>query len=70
MRSAKPGELKLLSMRKGSVQVWSRCEWEIRMSLTFTCSLRDSAPETQPASSATVSLMRKEVIPCPGMLPP
>ena len=36
MRSEKPGALKLLSMRNGSVHVWSRCEWEMKMSLTFS----------------------------------
>src|SRR5262245_34394893 len=40
------------------------------MSLTLTCCLSDSAPETQPASRATVSLTRRDVIPWPGMFPP
>src|SRR6202171_641313 len=70
MRSEKPGALKLLAVRKGRVQVWSRCECEMKMSLTFSCSLSDRAPETQPASRATVSFSSSEVIPCPGMFPP
>ena len=60
----------MLSMRNGSVQVWSRWECEIRMFLTFSCSFRESASETQPASRASVSLMRSDVIPWPGMFPP
>jgi hypothetical protein len=52
------------------VQVWSRCEWEMKMSLTFSWSRRESAPDTHPASRATVSLINSEVIPCPGMFPP
>src|SRR6266446_6252217 len=70
MRSENPGALKLLSMRNGSVHVWSRCECEMKMSLTFSWSRRESAPDTHPASRATVSLSRSEVIPCPGMFPP
>ena len=70
MRSAKPGSLKLLSMRKGRVQVWSRWECEISMSLTLACCLRERAPETHPASIDNTSFTRKAVIPWPGVFPP
>ena len=68
--SVKPGAEKLLSIRNGSEQVWSRCEWEMMTSLTFSCWRRLSAPDTKPASRATVSFTRKEVIPSSGMFPP
>ena len=70
MRSVKPGAEKLLSIRNGSEQVWSRCEWEMTTSFTLTCSRRLSAPETQPASRQTLSLTRNDVIPCWGTFPP
>ncbi len=70
MRRMKPGAEKLLSMRKGSEQVWSRCECEMTTSLTLTCSRRLSAPDTKPASRHTVSFTRNDVIPHSGTLPP
>ena len=70
MRRMKPGAEKLLSMRKGSEQVWSRCEWEMTTSFTLTCSRRLSAPDTKPASRHTVSFTRNDVIPHSGTLPP
>jgi hypothetical protein len=66
----KPGAEKLLSIRNGSEQVWSRWEWEMRTFFTLTCSRRLSAPETKPASRHTLSFTRNDVIPSSGIFPP
>ena len=59
MCSVKPGAEKLLSMRKGSEQVWSRCEWEITTSFTRTCSRSVSAPDTKPATHLNADILAR-----------